>query len=123
MVGWRSDNPTSVAADEWAAGLGARPRDERDIVGDRVSWPFLVDDPSLMKRVRRRLAAEPLGGLDRVATGAPRRCQQKYFADGCSSIQRQRLEANGFVIDFETMSEPYACKRNNPVVSDPNYTH
>ena len=54
--------------------------------------------------------------------GAPRRCRQKYFADGCSDIQRQRLEADGFVIDFETMPKPYACKRNNPGASDPDYT-
>ena len=122
MTGWRAKNPTSTASSEWAAGLGARPGGDHDILGDRAARPFLVDDAELMKRVRRRLAANPLGGLDRVVTGAPRLCRQKYFADGCSDIQRRRLEADGFVIDFETMPEPYACKRNNPGASDPDYT-
>jgi hypothetical protein len=112
----------STAAAKWDAGWGARKGGAHDFVDDRRLRPFLLDDVALVRRTRRRLAAAPLGGLDREVTGAPRRCWAAYLADGCSEKQQKRLLENGVVIDFSSPPQPYACGGNNPGASDPAYT-
>ena len=88
MAAWRTTHTHTTPASEWTEGWGAREGAEHDIVGDVATRPFLIDDVALMRRVAARIAAAPLGGLDRVVTGAPRKCRAAQIS---RSVHPRRL--------------------------------